>query len=80
MRSYDFGKYAVWKGVTIRGIFGRRLFETWYAMLDLLGAEKSGLRQKLEMIISNEPVPLADFERGFELVRNHEAVKLLLAP
>jgi threonine 3-dehydrogenase len=80
LRSYDFGKYAVWKGVTIRGIFGRRLFETWYAMLDLLAAEKSGLKARIEKIIAQEVVPLSDFERGFELVRNHEAVKLLLTP
>lgn len=80
LRSYDFGKYAVWKGVTIRGIFGRRLFETWYAMLDLLATEKTGLKARLENIIAREIVPLSDFERGFELVRSHEAVKLLLAP
>jgi threonine 3-dehydrogenase len=80
LRSFDFGKYAVWKGVTIRGIFGRRLFETWYAMLDLLASEKSGLKAKLEKIIAREPVSLADFERGFEQVRTHEAVKLLLKP
>lgn len=80
LRSFDFGKYAVWKGVTIRGIFGRRLFHTWYAMLDLLASEKSGLKARLEKIIAEEVVPLSDFERGFELVRNHEAVKLLLAP
>jgi threonine 3-dehydrogenase len=80
LRSFDFGKYAVWKGVTIRGIFGRRLFETWYAMLDLLASEKSGLKGRLEKIIAKEAVPLSDFERGFELVRNHEAVKLLLTP
>jgi threonine 3-dehydrogenase len=80
LRSFDFGKYAVWKGVTIRGIFGRRLFETWYAMLDLLASEKSGLKSRLEKIIAREPVQLSDFERGFEMVRNHEAVKLLLTP
>lgn len=80
LRSFDFGKYAVWKGVTIRGIFGRKMFETWYAMLDLLASEKSGLRARLEKIISSESVPLSDFERGFELVRTHEAVKLLLVP
>jgi threonine 3-dehydrogenase len=80
LRSFDFGKYAVWKGVAIRGIFGRRMFETWYAMLDLLASEKSGLKSKLEKIIAREPVPLSEFERGFDLVRNHEAVKLLLTP
>ena len=80
LRSFDFGKYAVWKGVTIRGIFGRRMFETWYAMLDLLASEKSGLKAKLENVIAREPVPLSNFEHGFEQVRNHEAVKLLLTP
>jgi threonine 3-dehydrogenase len=80
LRSFDFGKYAVWKGVTIRGIFGRRMFETWYAMLDLLASEKSGLKARVEKIIASESVPLRDFERGFELVRTHKAVKLLLEP
>ncbi|MCI0486509.1 MAG: alcohol dehydrogenase catalytic domain-containing protein [Blastocatellia bacterium] len=78
--SFDFGKYAVWKGVTIRGIFGRRMFETWYAMLDLLASEKSGLKARLEKIIAKESVRLSEFERGFEMVRSHEAVKLLLVP
>ena len=80
LRSFDFGKYAVWKGVTLRGIFGRRMFETWYAMLDMLATESSGLKAKLEKIIERETVPLSNFERGFELVRTHEAVKLLLVP
>ena len=80
LRSFDFGKYAVWKGVTIRGIFGRRMFDTWFAMLDLLASEKAGLKAKLERLISSDIVPLSDFERGFDLVRMHEAVKLLLAP
>ena len=78
--SFDFGKYAVWKGVTIRGIFGRRMFETWYAMLDMLASEKSGLKTRLEKIITKERVPLSEFERGFEMVRSHDAVKLLLVP
>lgn len=80
LHSFDFGRYAVWKGVTIRGIFGRRMFETWHAMLDLLASEKSGLKAKLEKIITKEAVPLSEFERGFEKVRSHEAVKLLLTP
>ena len=80
LRSFDFGKYAVWKGVTIKGIFGRRMFETWYAMLDLLATENSQLKSRLDRIITRETVPLADFERGFDMVRSHQAVKLLLAP
>jgi hypothetical protein len=56
------------------------MFETWYAMLDLLASNKSGLKERLERIISPQPVLLREFERGFELVRTHEAVKLILVP
>ncbi|MBI3650851.1 MAG: alcohol dehydrogenase catalytic domain-containing protein [Acidobacteria bacterium] len=80
LRSFDFGKYAVWKGVTLKGIFGRRMFETWYAMLDMLATESTGLKARLEKIIERETVPLANFEQGFERVRTHQAVKLLLVP
>jgi threonine 3-dehydrogenase len=80
LRSFDFGKYAVWKGVTLKGIFGRRMFETWYAMLDMLATESSGLKGRLEKIIERETVSLENFEAGFERVRTHQAVKLLLVP
>ena len=56
------------------------MFETWYAMLDLLATESSQLKTRLEKIITRETVPLIDFERGFEMVRSHQAVKLMLAP
>lgn len=78
--AFDVGNYLIWKGVTMRGIFGRRMFDTWYTMLDLLAADKSGLRLKLEKIISRQPIVLENFERGFELVRTQEAVKVLLTP
>jgi len=80
LKSFDFGKYAVWKGVTLRGIFGRRMFETWYSMLDLLETESTGLKAKVEKIVSREPVTLENFEQGFERVRTHKAVKQLLVP
>lgn len=80
LNSFDIGKYVVWKGVTVQGIFGRRMYETWFAMLDLLASEKSGLKKKLLRLVSPEVVALSNFERGFELVRSHQAVKQLLVP
>jgi threonine 3-dehydrogenase len=38
LASFDIGNHVIWKGVTMRGIFGRRMFDTWYTMLDLLAA------------------------------------------
>jgi threonine 3-dehydrogenase len=80
LSSYDIGKYIVWKGVTVQGIFGRRLFETWFDMLDLLASEKSGLKTKLLSLVSPEVVTFSRFERGFELVGSHQAVKQLMIP
>jgi threonine 3-dehydrogenase len=80
LAGFDIGNHVIWKGVTMRGIFGRRMFETWYTMLDLLAADKSGLKAKLEKIIARQPVLLENFEHGFELVRSQEAVKVLLTP
>jgi len=80
LNSYDLGKYIVWKGVTMQGIFGRKMFTTWHSMLDLLAAGKSGLKEKLELLVAPQPIPLSDFERGFEMVRSQEAVKVLLVP
>jgi threonine 3-dehydrogenase len=78
--AFDIGNHVIWKGVSMHGIFGRRMFDTWYTMLDLLAADKSGLKAKLEKIIARPPVQLEDFEHGFDLVRTQEAVKVLLTP
>lgn len=80
LSNFDVGNHIVWKGVTMHGIFGRRMFETWYTMLDLLAADKSGLKAKLEKIIARKPVVLENFEDGFEMMRSQEAVKVLLTP
>ncbi len=80
LSAFDIGNSVIWKGVTMRGIFGRRMFDTWYTMLDLLAADKSGLKAKLEKIIARQPIMLDNFERGFQLVRTQEAVKVLLTP
>ena len=80
LSNFDVGNHIVWKGVTMHGIFGRRMFETWYTMLDLLAADKSGLKAKLEKIIARKPVLLENFEDGFEMMRSQEAVKVLLTP
>ena len=49
-------------------------------VLDLLAADKSGLKAKLEKIISRQAIPLERFEEGFEKMRSQEAVKVLLTP
>jgi threonine 3-dehydrogenase len=65
----------IFKGATVQGIYGRRMYDTWYRMLSLL---KAG-RIDLEPIISAR-LKLEDFKRAFELLEKGEASKILLYP
>src|SRR3990172_8951304 len=65
----------IFKGATVQGIFGRRMFDTWYRMLALL---KAGALD-LEPIISDR-LPLERFEHAFDLLGQGQASKILLYP
>jgi threonine 3-dehydrogenase len=62
------------KGITLRGIFGRRLWETWEQTLLLL---ESG-RLDLEWLITHQ-MPLARVDEAVQLLTG-EACKVLLLP
>lgn len=62
------------KGITLRGIFGRRLWETWEQTLLLVG---SG-RLELDWLISHR-LPLSQIDDAIELL-NGDACKVLLVP
>jgi len=66
---------VIFKGATVQGIYGRRMYDTWHRMLSLL---KAG-RLNLEPIISQR-LPLQEFARAFELLSKGEASKILLYP
>jgi threonine 3-dehydrogenase len=66
---------VIFKGATVQGIYGRRMYDTWYRMLSLL---KAG-RLNLEPIISAR-LPLDQFARAFDLQKRGEASKILLYP
>jgi threonine 3-dehydrogenase len=63
----------IFKGVTVLGINGRRMFETWYQMQALV---KSG-RVDLGPIVTHV-LPYTEFDRAFELMEKGEAVKIVL--
>ncbi len=62
----------IFKGLTVLGINGRKMFETWYQTEALV---KSG-RVDLRPIITHR-LPLAAFEEGFELMRSGAAAKIV---
>jgi len=63
---------VIFKGLTLKGIYGREMFETWYKMASLL---QSGL--KLEPIITHH-FAVQEFERGFETMGSGQSGKVIL--
>ena len=63
---------VIFKGLTIKGIYGREMFETWYKMASLI---QSGL--DLSPIITHE-FPLAEFAEGFETMNSGQSGKVIL--
>ncbi|RMH02099.1 MAG: L-threonine 3-dehydrogenase [Planctomycetota bacterium] len=70
----DFSRRIIFKGLTLRGVVGRRMFATWEEMLGLLAR---GL--DLEHIVTHR-LPLRDFHRGVALLDAAEAHKVVLDP
>jgi len=71
----DYTKNVIFKGVTIQGIIGRRMYSTWYKMLDLL---RAGL--DVEYLVSREYDSLAPFHEGMALLESRRAMKLVYYP
>jgi threonine 3-dehydrogenase len=71
----DLANDVIFKGATVQGINGRRVFDTWYKMQALL---KSGAL-KLDPLITDR-MPLAEFDKGIQLLLSGDASKILLYP
>jgi len=69
----DLANDIIFKGATIFGINGRRMFETWYQIESFLLSGKI----KLEKIITHQ-LPLDDFDNGFKLMQSGDAIKVVL--
>lgn len=71
--NINLAERIIFKGLTVLGVNGRRMFETWYQTQALV---KSG-RVDLRAIISHV-LPYTQFDRAFELMRSGEAAKIVL--
>ena len=63
---------VIFKGLVIKGIYGREMFETWYKMSSML---QSGL--VIDPIITHR-FPMADFQEAFELMASGQSGKVIL--
>jgi threonine 3-dehydrogenase len=76
--AVDFSKDIIFRGITIHGIIGRRVFETWDLMTEIL---KKGLARKfIETGFVSHDLPLEEFEKGFSAIMNGDALKVILRP
>jgi threonine 3-dehydrogenase len=66
---------VIFKGATVQGIYGRRMYETWVQMTALLKAGRLNLEP-----LFGERTSLDKFENAFSLLRNGLAGKILLYP
>ncbi|MCX6133545.1 MAG: zinc-binding dehydrogenase [Ignavibacteriales bacterium] len=74
----DFAKNIIFSGMTVHGIIGRRVFQTWDQMELLL---KAGLaKQLMKTGFVTHQLPLERFEEGFQAIRNGDAYKVLFKP
>src|SRR5579859_1634246 len=73
--SVNFAEDIIFKGATIQGINGRRMYQTWYQMQALLKAGKLDL----DPVITDR-IPMRDFSKGMERLKTGEASKILLYP
>jgi threonine 3-dehydrogenase len=71
----DFAKDIIFKGATVQGINGRKMFETWFQMEALLATGKLNL----EPVITHR-LKLSEFPQAMELLRTGEAIKVILKP
>ncbi|MBY4678344.1 L-threonine 3-dehydrogenase [Marinobacterium arenosum] len=63
---------VIFKGLTIKGIYGREMFETWYKMASVI---QSGL--DLTPLITHR-FPVDQFQQGFDVMRSGESGKVIL--
>ena len=71
--TFNITQHVVFKGATVLGINGRKMFETWYQMEELLLSGKL----ELDEIITHE-FPLEQFKKAFSTMISGEGIKVVM--
>lgn len=71
----DFSTYVVHKGISIYGVTGRRIFDTWHQVKDLVASGKL----HWDKIITHE-LPLREINRAGEIMGSGNCGKIVLIP
>jgi len=71
--NLNLAERIIFKGLTVLGINGRKMFETWYQTEALVRSGRVDPRS-----IVTHVLPYTQFERAFDLMEKGEAVKIVL--
>ncbi len=78
--KFDIANGVIWKGVTVKGIFGRKMYDTWETMLRLLRSNQFDLKGQLEKIICKRSYRLSEYREAFDLLAAGKEMKLVFTP
>ncbi len=73
--TFDLVADIIFKGATVQGIYGRRMFDTWVQMTSLLKSRKLDLEP-----LFKERLALTEYSQAFALLEKGQAGKVLLVP
>lgn len=65
----------IFRAARVHGIFGRRMFDTWFTVKGLLQSPR--FREQMGQIVTHR-VPIAELGRAMDLIRSNEAAKVSL--
>lgn len=71
----DWNRLVIFKGITLHGIIGRRMYDTWYQLDQLLGSGRLDLRPAITHVM-----PMERFDEAIGLLREGRAGKVVLVP
>jgi threonine 3-dehydrogenase len=73
--TLELAEDVIFKGATVHGINGRRMWQTWYQAQALLRSGKVDLAPLI-----THTLPLVEIEKGMQLLADGEAAKIILYP
>ena len=78
--NFDIANGVIWKGVTVKGIFGRKMFDTWETMLSLLSSPKLDMAAKLDKVLASKTYSLSEYKTAFDELNSGQEMKLVFEP
>jgi threonine 3-dehydrogenase len=80
LAQFDIANGVIWKGATVKGIFGRKMFSTWETMLELVRTKHLNLIPKLDKILASKIYKLDEYKEAFETLSSGKEMKLVFTP